>query len=362
MRSPLGNLFEMNQMNIHLIKIIIILLLLVWSCRKISEPTQIGSIYPDIVFSSNRSGGSDIYYLNNTEQTTISLTNTDTRNEFNPRFSLDGKFLIYTAVHSGGYQLFKLNLDSQRSKQLTRDYGVMNLYPSFARDNRNIIFETLQNGAWHIHRMDLNDSLSLRINLTSDTHHFMSPSYSPDNSQIVFTRHNKDWSNGEIGIMDSNGMNLQILAKGRDNGRTQPQFSPDGQKIVYVSDIDGNSEIYMIEKNGENRINLTNNLAYDSEPVFSPDGSKIAFVSKRSENFEIYLLSLEDNNLKRLTVNGYYNSQPRFSADGKTIIYLSGKDIYGEGYDIFAMDLEGKVRRNLTNYPNTNYAYTIKPN
>ena len=67
----------------------------------------------------------------------------------------------------------------------------------------------------------------------------------------------------------------------------EPTFSPDGQTIAYVSDRDGNFEIYLQQIAGGPAINLTNNPAADIQPSFSPDGREIAFVSDRSAGSDI---------------------------------------------------------------------------
>ena len=67
----------------------------------------------------------------------------------------------------------------------------------------------------------------------------------------------------------------------------EPTFSPDGQTIAYVSDRDGNFEIYLQQISGGPALNLTNNPAADIQPAISPDGREIAFVSNRSGGSDI---------------------------------------------------------------------------
>jgi len=60
-----------------------------------------------------------------------------------------------------------------------------------------------------------------------------------------------------------------------------PSWSPDGSKIAFWSDRDGNSEIYVMNADGSEQTRLTDNSASDQEPAWSPDGRRIAFVSSR---------------------------------------------------------------------------------
>jgi TolB protein len=64
----------------------------------------------------------------------------------------------------------------------------------------------------------------------------------------------------------------------------QPSLSPDGKSVVYVSDVSGNDDLYLLRVGGRNPVNLTaDSPAPDYAPSFSPDGTKIAFRSEREE-------------------------------------------------------------------------------
>jgi Tol biopolymer transport system component len=81
-----------------------------------------------------------------------------------------------------------------------------------------------------------------------------------------------------------------------------PAMSPDGSKIVFVSDRDGGkSAIYVMDVNASDQRSLSTADANDWSPVFSPDGSKIAFVSDRDGNSEIYTMNADGSSLARLT-------------------------------------------------------------
>ena len=86
--------------------------------------------------------------------------------------------------------------------------------------------------------------------------------------------------------------------EGRACGKTSaddgsPAWSPDGQKIMFSSKRDGNSEIYTMDTDGKNQHRLTDNSALDTSPAWSPDGQKIAFVSDRDGNCEIYVMDAD---------------------------------------------------------------------
>ena len=84
-------------------------------------------------------------------------------------------------------------------------------------------------------------------------------------------------------------------------------------KIAFVSDRDGNWEIYAIENDSGNVIRLTENPADDWHPSWSPDGSKIAFSSDRDGNAEIYIMNADGSNVFKLTNNLRAGVTPRWA-------------------------------------------------
>ena len=82
---------------------------------------------------------------------------------------------------------------------------------------------------------------------------------------------------------------------------TPPSWSPDGSRLVFVSDRDGNSEIYVMDVDGQNQTRLTDSDGWDVSPSWSPDGSRLAFVSDRDGNSEIYVMDADGQNQTRLT-------------------------------------------------------------
>jgi len=90
-------------------------------------------------------------------------------------------------------------------------------------------------------------------------------------------------------------------------------------KIVFVSNRDGNNEIYSCRTDGSNIQRLTSNAGSDNQPAWSPDGSRIAFISDRSGNSELYTMNADGSNVVRKTFSGGYS--PAWSPDGTKIAY-----------------------------------------
>lgn len=142
------------------------------------------------------------------------------------------------------------------------------------------------------------------------------------------------------------------------------------EKIVFAVGNNDNSEIYVMNADGSNKIRLTNNSVYDGEPAFSPDGSKIAFTSSRDNSFdkEIYVMNADGSNPRNLTNdtinNGvFWDVEPAFSPDGSKIVFSSTRADNGPyPTNIWVMNVDGTNKTKLTNNnPQSPYDPTFSP-
>jgi Tol biopolymer transport system component len=122
------------------------------------------------------------------------------------------------------------------------------------------------------------------------------------------------------------------------------EASGDKGQIAFVSDRDGNAEIYVMAADGTNVVRLTHDPAGDLSPAWSPDGAKIAFVSDRGGNDEIYVMAADGSNQIKLTTSQADEAQPVWSPDGSKIVYYSWKDF---SFTIYTMDAGGSNRNEL---------------
>ena len=119
-------------------------------------------------------------------------------------------------------------------------------------------------------------------------------------------------------------------------------------RIAFVSDRDGNLEIYVMDDDGGNQRRLTDNLVHDWYPSWSPDGKHIAFTSGRDVNREIHVMDADGGNLRKLTENRQNDWHPSWSPDGKRIAFTSARE--GQ-VEIYVMDVNGKNQHRLAKNP-----------
>jgi TolB protein len=122
---------------------------------------------------------------------------------------------------------------------------------------------------------------------------------------------------------------------------SEPAWSPDGQKLAFTSDRDGDNEVYVMNAaDGSGVTKLTDNPAFDSEPAWSPDGQKLAFTSDRDGldlgDFDVYVMNADGSGpVDRLTTSasGSRNPdwQPLPSADLSLGLTASPRTLTGNG-------------------------------
>jgi Tol biopolymer transport system component len=126
-------------------------------------------------------------------------------------------------------------------------------------------------------------------------------------------------------------------------GDFSPDWSPDGQRIVFTSDRDANREIYVMNADGSGQVRLTNDPAFDDAAAFSPDGARIAFHSLRGAEFlDLFVMNADGTDATRLTSNPGRDVRPRWSPDGAWIAYHRDNGV-SSAADIYIIAVDGSV-------------------
>jgi len=130
---------------------------------------------------------------------------------------------------------------------------------------------------------------------------------------------------------------------------TSPSFSPDGNQVVFQSDMgnaQGNFDLYIINSDGKNlRKLLDTPEVNDGNPRFSPDGSQLLFISERAGTSELYIYNLDDSSVNQLSELGMNMQQAEWSPDGSRIAFIAGTvadERTGEtATDVYVIDADG---------------------
>jgi Tol biopolymer transport system component len=137
----------------------------------------------------------------------------------------------------------------------------------------------------------------------------------------------------EIYIMRSDGTDLQQLTF-NNSLDLHPSWSPDGDRIAFLSSINGPGDIYIMGKDGSNLSNFTMTPnETETMPSWSPDGSQIAFSRDTANGADIYTINTDGTGLTRIVDGGdvTYNLFPTWSPDGSQIAFISTDELLAGG-------------------------------
>lgn len=170
---------------------------------------------------------------------------------------------------------------------------------------------TISNYNYEIYIMDPDGKN--QVNLTNNTSADLIPRLSPDGKKIIFVSDRKwdpdeKWDkNYNIFIMDTDGSNVNNLT-GHKYNDTMPCWSPDGKMVIFCVITQLDREIWVMDSEGHNFIKLLGSSNRDvkllpSWPVWSPDGSRITFTSSKEFSYDLYVMEIDYPLLKQIVLN-----------------------------------------------------------
>lgn len=317
-----------------------------------------------IAFRGSRpgEGTSEIYVMNADGSNPTRLT-TDQAEVRNPAFSPDGSKIVFYKFSGGNAEIFVMNADGTNQINLTNNPAFED-FPVFSPDGSKIAFESTRDNSQEVYIMNADGSN--QINLSRNTAYDGAPAFSPDGGKIAFHSGRDGSGEGEIYVMNYDGSNQTRLTI-NTAGDGSPAFSPDGSKITFGSGRDGNGEIYVMNSDGSNQTRLTTDPAGDGSPSWqpllpasAPGNGKIAFETNRDGNFEIYVMNPDGTNQVNLTNNAAGDFTPSFSSDGRKIVFGSFRD--NANGEIYVMNSDGSNQIRLTNNTEVEYSPAFSPN
>jgi TolB protein len=280
-------------------------------------------------------------------------------------FSYNADKLIFQSTRDGLEcdAIFTMNIDGSNVKMVSSGKGATTC--SFiAPDYKSIIYASthLEDGkcppkpdmslgyVWALYKsydiFRANPDGSNLVRLTDTPGYDAEGVYSPKGDKIIFT--SVRTGDLELFLMNPDGSNVEQLTDipGYDGGAF---FSLDGEWICWrasrpqgeeLADYVGllqqglirpnKLEIFIMNLDDRNPIQLTNNGAANFGPYFHPSGEKVIFVSNMDDpqkrNFELYMVDIETRKVERLTYNPTFDGFPMFSHDGKKLVFASNRN------------------------------------
>jgi eukaryotic-like serine/threonine-protein kinase len=233
-------------------------------------------------FMHPSAGKSDIATISRNGGEIEVITN-DASTNWNPIWSPDGKFLYFASDRGGNMSFWRVAIDEKTGKAKGEPEAVstpatFNRHLSFSRDGRRMIYVQ-----------------------TDRESNIRAVKFDPQTEKTV-------------------GESFWITRGARQTVR--PELSPDGARFVMRLPRHTQDDIVVVNRDGTNWRDLTNDRFFDRYPRWSPDGKRVAFVSDRSGRYEVWMLDIDATTLRQLTFDSPGNTSfPVWSPDGTQIVF-----------------------------------------
>ncbi len=303
-----------------------------------------------------------VYHINYHEDGTFELLSTPPRPYYGLSFGNTQKevpgggdcpcydFVVFQSNRDGNWELYRVSAFGGEVVRLTDDPAV-DTAPTFNRalipGDVRIAFQSNRNGKWDIYTVDLNGGNLKRLTgggLLNPGFNNTDPVWAPlcDVLKLAFVS-DRD-GNEEIYLMNGDGKGQQRLTNS-PAADTDPDWSPEGDAIVFQSMRNGNWDIYRVDITGRNLVQLTKDPADEVDPVWSPDGHWIAFRSNREGSWNIYVIPAEGGAAVRISAAGN-NEQAVWSPTSEKLAYQSDRD---GNWEIYVGDITTGEEIRVTN-------------
>ena len=252
-----------------------------------------------------------------------------------PVFTPDGRGIVYSSNRAGTINLWFVPVGGGDPVQLTTGAGPDEA-PSVAR-NGTIAFV---NSRWRQHLLLFDLETSQRRTLHTHRDFIWAPAFSPDGSELAFSRHEVDGS-WHIWMVRVDGEGARRLTSG-SSPQMYPRFTPDGEWVVYLTWATP-GRVWRVPRRGGPPVALTPEGEDAGYADVSPDHSQIAYVRPEDGTTHIYITPLEGGEARRLTDSP--SALPRWSPDGQWIAFTPDRSFAG---GVFVIRTDGTGERRLT--------------
>lgn len=236
--------------------------------------------------------------------------------------------------------IYVINADGTNLKRLTTNTGA-EFDPKWSPDGKRIVYRDSRRGVNHddeIYVMNADGSGQANLSNSPSSDEW-GPAWSPDGTKIAFNSTRAHPQLPQLFVMNADGSGVKQLT---EREAEYPTWSPDGTKIAFMSS-GPDYEIYVINADGSDETRLTYSPGEDGWPAWSPDGKKIVFASERDDCrlssrpdckksgdigpfYDLWIMNADGSGQTRLTQ--IFSQFSAWSPDGQYLVFNSGGGLF----------------------------------
>ncbi|MCZ2157616.1 MAG: hypothetical protein LC114_27590 [Bryobacterales bacterium] len=269
------------------------------------------------------------------------------RGDGSPAFSPNGQHLAFVrSMSPTSGDLFVASLNGGNPRRLTHDNSRI-AGIAWASDSKSIIFSSERSGPPTLWSVDIESSAVERVRQVHEEGEL--PALSRNRNVLAYVRRTGVEDVVEIQLTPGSEPSVDpATIKLFSQNATNPEYSPDGSKVVFSAGTSDQHEVWISDADGRNNVQLTSTQGFSASPRWSPDGRFIAFDARATNDFGIYdvfVIPADGGTPRALTSGPLQNTRPAWSSDGRSIYFASDRSGTQQIWKIAA---EGGAARQIT--------------
>ena len=233
------------------------------------------------------------------DQKLVSSTN---RQAMSPAWAADGRHFAYMEFQAGkGWLYFQeMGTGTDKRTAVSTTGTALDFTPAFSPDQQTMVFSRATEEGTDLYSINIKSNCCLRRLTVGRFSDNLSPTFSPDGQRIAFVSTRPGLP--QIYVMAADGTDQQLFAPfdyGVTGSSNAPEWSPDGQSVAFHRDVAGTLQVFVLDVRTRTVRQLTS-VGRNEDPTWAPDSRHLAFVSDRSGYRQLWIIDLDTGRIRPL--------------------------------------------------------------
>lgn len=246
--------------------------------------------------------------------------------------------IAFVSDRGGNKEINVMEADGSRKRAVTAN-GRINLFPAWSASGRRLLYTSYRGGRPDLWQLSRGRKGGRLLSLGGEKYRGI---FGPADGQVTVVMNQK--GNTDLYIARPDGRGLRRLTNARAI-EVSPSWSPDGTQLAFTSDRSGSPQIYIQDLATGTVRRITFRGSYNTSSAWSPTGEWIAYAARTGTNLDLYLIDPKTGYTVPLVVHPMADEDPAWSPDGRRIAFSSSRR--GET-SVYIIDVDGRNLRRIT--------------